>query len=150
MCQHETISSTCSGEIVDLNILQSNWLRAFWPISGTRFFPIQDLCKNTANSINFYYRTNTFSVSYICASMQKNQFIPSIHSWDQVNFRVPWPDWPHPLLTMLITDLFRIYHWFKNSAIWLTGNILAHISATKLFPNMGFVQEQSKQYKFSL
>ena len=30
----------------------------------------------------------------------KNQFIPSIHSWDTANFRVLWPDWPHPFLTM--------------------------------------------------
>ena len=26
----------------------------------------------------------------------KNQFIPSVHFWDTVNFRVLWPDWPHP------------------------------------------------------
>ena len=30
----------------------------------------------------------------------KNQFIPSVHFWDRVNFRVPRPDWQHPLLTM--------------------------------------------------
>ena len=29
----------------------------------------------------------------------KNQFIPSTHSWDTVNFRVLWPGWPHPFST---------------------------------------------------
>ena len=30
----------------------------------------------------------------------KNQFIPSVHSSDKVNFRVPSRDWPHPFSTM--------------------------------------------------
>ena len=41
-------------------------------------------------------------------------------------------------------DLFWKYGWLKNPAIWLAENILAHISGTKIFPNMGFVQEHSK------
>ena len=36
-------------------------------------------------------------------------------------------------------DLFWRYGWLKNHAIWLGENILARISATKIFPNMGFV-----------
>ena len=32
--------------------------------------------------------------------MQKIKFIPSFHFWDKVNFRILWPDWPHPFLTM--------------------------------------------------
>ena len=32
----------------------------------------------------------------------------------------------------------------KNPAIWLAENIFAHISGTKIFPNMGFVQEHNK------
>ena len=31
--KNEAVSSTCSGEIVDLKILQSDQLRTFWPIS---------------------------------------------------------------------------------------------------------------------
>ena len=31
--KNEAISSICSAEIVDLKILQSDWLRAFWPVS---------------------------------------------------------------------------------------------------------------------
>ena len=39
--KNEALSSICSGEMVDLKILQSDWLRAFWPIiSGRRFSPI--------------------------------------------------------------------------------------------------------------
>ena len=90
----------------------------------------------------------------------KNQFIPSIHSWDTVNFRVLWPDWPHPFLTTHIQnffdqllihlnlyqhakksgyfiDLFWRYGWLKNPAVWLAENILAHISGTRIFPDMG-------------
>ena len=25
---------------------------------------------------------------------EKNQLIPSINSWDTINFKVPWIDWP--------------------------------------------------------
>ena len=39
--QKMRLSSICSGEIVDLNSLQSDWLRAFWPISQEQDF--QDL-----------------------------------------------------------------------------------------------------------
>ena len=63
----------------------------------------------------------------------KNQFSPSIHSWDTVNFRVLWPDWPHPFLTMPTQNSFRstfnlwicinmqkssLFHWFILE-IWL-------------------------------
>ena len=34
----KAVSSICSGEIVDLKILQSDWLRAFWPISQEQNF----------------------------------------------------------------------------------------------------------------
>ena len=37
----------------------------------------------------------------------KNHFILSIHFWDKVNFRVPWPDWPHPFLTNAHSKNFR-------------------------------------------
>ena len=36
--KNEAVSSTCSGEIVDLKILQSEWLRAFRPISHEQDF----------------------------------------------------------------------------------------------------------------
>ena len=37
-------------------------------------------------------------------------------------------------------DLFWIYDSLKNPATWFAENILAHISGTKIFPNIGFVQ----------
>ena len=41
-------------------------------------------------------------------------------------------------------ELFWRYNWLKNPTIWLGENILAHISGTKIFSNLGFVQEHSK------
>ena len=43
----------------------STWLvdRTLAIISGTRFFPVQDLCRNTANNIAFHYRTNLVKIS---------------------------------------------------------------------------------------
>ena len=46
--------------------------------------------------------------------------------------------------------LFLKYRWLKNLPFWLTENILTHITETKIFPNLEFVQEHSKEYKFSL
>ena len=58
--QKMRLSSICSGEIVDLNSLQSDWLRAFWPISQEQDF--QDLWRNTANKINLHYRTTSVAI----------------------------------------------------------------------------------------
>ena len=44
--------------MLDLKILQSEWLRAFLPICQEYFAQIEDLHRNTANSINFHYRAN--------------------------------------------------------------------------------------------
>ena len=51
----------CSGKMVDLKILQSDWLRAFWPLSQEQDFPqIYHFCSNnTANNINFHYETKS-------------------------------------------------------------------------------------------
>ena len=39
-----TVSSICVGEMVDLIILESDWLRPFWPISQKQdFSQIYDL-----------------------------------------------------------------------------------------------------------
>ena len=55
----QAISLICSGDIVDLKILQCNWLKTFWPISQEQeFSQIWDLCRNTTN-INFHYRSNS-------------------------------------------------------------------------------------------
>ena len=54
------------------------------------------------------------------------KLVHSIDSWDTANFRVPWPDWPHPFLAMPIQKLFdqllihaNLYHHAKNQVISL-------------------------------
>ena len=45
--------------IVNLKILQSDWLRAFWPLSQEpEFSQVWDFCKNTTNIVKFLYRPN--------------------------------------------------------------------------------------------
>ena len=36
--KNEAVSSICSGETLDLKILQSAWLRIFWPILQEKDF----------------------------------------------------------------------------------------------------------------
>ena len=65
---HEFVSSTCTKSgyfinlfrrLADLKILQSDWTRAFQPISQELdFSQLWNLCWNIANNINFHYRTN--------------------------------------------------------------------------------------------
>ena len=37
-CTHQAVSSIYSGKTIDVNILPSDWLRAFWPISQEQGF----------------------------------------------------------------------------------------------------------------
>ena len=58
--KNQTFSLFCSRDIVNLKTLQSDWSRAFWPISREpEFSQVWDLCKNTANTIKFLYRPNS-------------------------------------------------------------------------------------------
>ena len=58
--KNQAISLICSGDMIDSKIVQSNWLRKFWPLSWEqKFSQIWDLHKNTANNISFHYRTNS-------------------------------------------------------------------------------------------
>ena len=62
--KNQAISLICPGDIDDLKILQSDWLRAFQPISQKQdFSKILDLCTNTVNSTNFHYRTNSVKIN---------------------------------------------------------------------------------------
>ena len=56
------VLSISTGEIVDLKILQSNWLRAFRPISQEEIFPKYRICAETANT-NFHYRINPVKIN---------------------------------------------------------------------------------------
>ena len=55
--KNEAILSICSGEIVDLKILKSDWSILAY-ILGTIFSPVYHLCSNIANNIYFHYRMN--------------------------------------------------------------------------------------------
>ena len=111
---------------------------------------------------------NNFLLSWICicTTMQKissfHRFVieiqPIFESRDQTGHNHCWP---HPSknfwstfnlcefvstckISRCFIDLLWRYGWLKNPAIWLAEKILAHISGTRIFPNMGFVQEHSK------
>ena len=95
-----------------------------------------------------------FKFAWICKKC-KNQLIPSVHSWDTINFRVQRPNWLHPyfdiaqpkhfpkLLAFIFIstckkwgcfiDLFWRNRWFKDLTIWLASSILASISGTGFF-----------------
>ena len=51
------------GEMLDLKILQSEWLRAFWAISQEQDLSQIDLFRNTANKKNFHCRTNSEKIN---------------------------------------------------------------------------------------
>ena len=101
-----------------------------------------------------------------CTSKQKSLFNPSIHSWDKSNQtgHTHFSACPHKKFfdQLLIyvnlyqnaknqaINFFWRYGWLKYDKIWLAENILGHISETKIFPNMGFVQKHIKYYKISL
>ena len=54
--KNQVFSSFCSREIVDLQILQSDWPRAFWPMSQKPDFPeVWDFCKNTSINIHYFH-----------------------------------------------------------------------------------------------
>ena len=74
-----------AGEILDLKIPQSEWLRAFWPIPQEKHFPwIEDFYRNTANNINFPYRTNVGKINvYIFLWIQKTLFLECFWSIPQ-------------------------------------------------------------------
>ena len=49
--KNEAVSSPSSGEIYDLKILESYWLRAFWPISQKQDFSKYKVCTGTEHII---------------------------------------------------------------------------------------------------
>ena len=62
--KNQVFSSFCSRDIVNLKILQSDWSRAFWPISQEpEFSQVWNLCKNTANIIKFPYKPSSEKIN---------------------------------------------------------------------------------------
>ena len=53
-----------AGEMLDLKIPKSELLRAFCPIPQEQHFSqTDDFYRNTANNINFHYRTNSGEIN---------------------------------------------------------------------------------------
>ena len=90
--KNEAISSICSGRIVVLKILQSDWLRAFWPISQEQdISQIRDLCRNTANNRSLHDRENTVKINdQNFFKFKKPYFSPTfgtfLQFWEQKKF----------------------------------------------------------------
>ena len=58
--KNQAFSPLCSRDISDLKIVQSDWQKSILVhVSGTNFSHIWDLCKNTANNVNFHYKLNS-------------------------------------------------------------------------------------------
>ena len=89
----------------------------------------------------------TFGFSGIWSTHQ-NQFIPLIPSGDKAfknsETRVAKHilTTPTPIFFNQLLISMNLYE-FKNPTIWLAKSILAHISGTRFFLSMGFVQEYS-------
>ena len=50
--------------MLDLKILQLEWLRAFWPIFlEQNFSQTEDLYRNTVNNTNFHYKTDAEKIN---------------------------------------------------------------------------------------
>ena len=62
--------------MVDLKILESVWLRAFWAISQEQEFSnVWDLCRNAGNNINSHYRPNSVQINDQFFNKLKNLFL---------------------------------------------------------------------------
>ena len=86
--KNQAISLTCSGDMVDSKILESNWMRTLWHISKEpEFSQIWDLCRHTANNINFHYRRNSVETNdKIFQYIQKLYFWPIFPIFGKKNF----------------------------------------------------------------
>ena len=112
----------------------------FWP------FPIINItfsspefaaaCKISVHSINSFLRYSQF---------QTRLTTPIFDHVLPKNF---WSTFMWPRINMQKIRLFYLFlvkiWWIKTPAIWLAENILAHISGTKVFQIIGFVQEHNK------
>ena len=60
--KNKAITLIPSGDMVDLKILQSDWLRIIWYIPQEPNFS-QIFVQNTANNKNLNYRTNSVKIN---------------------------------------------------------------------------------------
>ena len=88
MEKNQAFSSFCFRDMVDLEILQSDWPRAFWPISQeTDSSQVWNLCKNTVNNTNFLYiPTPEKKKTKVSNNFKKPYFWPIFSFLVQKNF----------------------------------------------------------------
>ena len=88
MEKNQAFSSFCFRDMVDLEILQSDWPRAFWPISQeTDSSQVWNLCKNTVNNTNFLYIPTPEKKRQKFPIISKNPiFGPFFHFWCKKTF----------------------------------------------------------------
>ena len=102
--KNEAFSSFCSRDTVDLKILQSDWPRAFCPISQeVDFSQIRDLCNDTGINLNFLNReiqkklmnkfSNKFKLAHFPHFWGKSIFSQNT----MLSFRKNW--WANPKKT---------------------------------------------------
>ena len=71
--KNQAISSICCGDVADIKMVQSVWLKTFWPISKELDFPKYGLCAE--NSINFHYKINSEKINdQFFQLLKKNYF----------------------------------------------------------------------------
>ena len=58
--KNEAVSSIFSGDMLDLKILQAEWLKEFWAISQEQYFSQKE---DLRSNINFDYRTNSGKIN---------------------------------------------------------------------------------------
>ena len=98
-CKKSVYPSVQSSERVDFRVMSNYWPQPF-------------LTMPTPNIFNHF-----LIFAWICTTMQTNQLIPSVHSWETwktTNFRVHRPDWPYPIFTMLNQKNFNQLLIFVN------------------------------------
>ena len=78
-------------------------------------------------------------IIYHCA---KNQFNLIRHSWENSWTETPKTSLFHQFLRE-IQPVCESCDWLKNPTVWLAKSILGHISETRFFSNMKFVQAYS-------
>ena len=137
-----TFSWTHSLDIADFRVSSTKWPCSFLTM------PTQ----NHWNTFSFpeFAPACKISVHFIQSFLKYSQFQSPVTRlatpiFDNVHLKNFWSNFNLCELVSTckesgyFTDLFWRYIWLKNPAIWLPENILAHISGTKISPNMGFV-----------
>ena len=131
--------------LIKNKILQSDWLRTFWPISQEQKFPrIWDLCRNTANNINFHYWKNSVEVNdQIFQLIQRTLFCAHflVHfykSWENFSPQKIWiMFWKE---NILITKSQVLYLRFTENASKIDISLIFFINFKNFFFHITYIR----------